>query len=771
MTRMLKVFANEGEQEQLAEELDIVERYPAFVVAQAPPATAKRIAREHLVEDITDQYAIPIGTGTVDTSAPRVDAEGVTRPHPSYPRRVKLSPGPHHYLVQFVGPIKDEWLRGVKRAGGEPRQLWRDFVFVVRADETAIAKIAALPYVRWTGHLPHEERLAESARKEVEGVEPELLPRTRLLPRVYTVEFFGAKDIPPALRDVKKTGVKILVEEPKGKILVVETSEKNAERRRQLRALSAVHGVRKIRPRAVKRPSNNVAAGLMGTATATGNPGGAGLGLSGKGETIAVCDTGLDTGNPAAIHPDFAGRVAFIKSYPMTSDLDALVTNPGGDDGPADLDSGHGTHTSGSVLGSGAASAGVPGLASPIRGLASGAKLVFQAVEQECKWKDPTNFRKFGRYNLVGIPADLKTLLGDAYAKGARIHSNSWGGGDPGSYDDQCRALDQFVWEHKDFCVVAAAGNDGTDSDGDGRINPMSVSSPATAKNCITVGACENGRPDFDRETYGEWWPTDFPVPPFNADAMANDPNQIVAFSSRGPTKDNRFSPHVVAPGTFVLSTRSTMIAPNNKAWAAFPASKLYFFMGGTSMATPLVSGAVALLREYLRKKQRIANPSAALLKAALIAGATRLPGTAQAGAVVDNHQGYGRVNIDAVVAPKAPGSARFTEVRPGLRTGESSSSKLTVKADGRPLRIVLAWSDPPGPTLVNNLNLIATSPDGRKLVGNQRRNGPPTLDGTNNVELVHVEKPAAGVWRIDVVGSNVARGPQEFALVAIGNF
>ncbi len=771
MTRMLKVFASEGEREQLAEQLDILERYDAFVVAQAPPATAKRIARDHLVEDITDQYEIPVGAGTIDTSTPRVDAEGTTRPHAAYRRGASLAPGPHHYLVQFVGPIKDEWLRGVKRAGGEPRQLWGNFVFVVRADEDAIAKIAALPYVRWLGHLPYEERLAESVRKEVEGDDPDVLPRTRLLPRVYTVEFFGAKDIPPALRSVKKLGVKLLVEEPKGKIIVVETSDKKPERRKQLKGLSAIHGVRKIRQRAVKRPSNNVAAGLMGTAASLGSSGSPGLGLSGKGETIAVCDTGLDTGDPASIHPDFAGRVAWIKSYPMTRDLDALVTNPRGDDGPADLDSGHGTHTSGSVLGSGAGSAGVPGLGSPIRGLAPAAKLVFQAVEQECKWKDPTLFQKYGRYLLVGIPADLKVLFSDAYSRGARIHSNSWGGGDPGSYDDQCRALDQFVWEHKDFCVVAAAGNDGTDSDGDGRINPMSVSSPATAKNCITVGACENGRPDFDAEKYGDWWPGDFPVPPFNANPMANDPNEVVAFSSRGPTKDKRFSPQVVAPGTFVLSTRSTMIAPNDTAWAAFPGSKLYFFMGGTSMATPLVSGAVALLREYLRTKKKISKPSAALLKAALIAGATRLAGYGPAGAVVDNHQGYGRVNLDNVIAPKAPGSSRFEEVQPGLRTGQSSSRKLTVKANGRPLRIVLAWSDAPGPTLVNNLNLIVTSPDGRKLVGNQRRNGPPTLDGTNNVELVHVEKPAAGVWKVDVVGSNVARGPQDFALVAIGNF
>ncbi len=288
--------------------LDVIERYDAFVLAEAAPATARKIAREHLVEDITDQYQIPVGAVTIDTSIPRVDAEGVTRAHPTYLRAASLPAGPHHYLVQFAGPIKDEWLRGVKRAGGEPRQLWGNFVFVVRADDAAIAKIAALPL------------------RALDGASP-----------------------------------------------------KKAERKKQIKGLATVHGVRKIRQRAVKRPSNNVAAGLMHTAASMGSPG---FGLSGKGQTIGVCDTGLDTGDPASIHPDFAGRVASIKSYPMTSDLAPYVTNPGGDDGPADLDSGHGTHTSGSVLGSGASSAAIPGLGAPIRGLAYGAKLVFQAVEQ-----------------------------------------------------------------------------------------------------------------------------------------------------------------------------------------------------------------------------------------------------------------------------------------------------------------------------------------------------------------------------------------------------
>src|SRR6185295_4168452 len=196
-------------------------------------------------------------------------------------------------------------------------------------------------------------------------------------------------------------------------------------------------------------------------------------------------------------------------------DFDKYIKNPGGDDGLADVDEGHGTHVAGSVLGSGALSAGLPGLKGPIRGLAYQAKLVFQAVEQELKWKNPADLEENGRFLLAGIPNDLTELFKQAYQKGARIHSNSWGGGKPGEYDEQCRQLDQFVWDNKDFCVLVAAGNDGTDKDGDGKINFKSVTSTATAKNCITVGACENLRTKFNSEVYGDWWPDDYPSAPF----------------------------------------------------------------------------------------------------------------------------------------------------------------------------------------------------------------------------------------------------------------
>ena len=85
-----------------------------------------------------------------------------------------------------------------------------------------------------------------------------------------------------------------------------------------------------------------------------------------------------------------------------------------------------------------------------------------------------------------------------------------------------------------------------------------------------------------------------FPAPPINTNPMSDSSTiDIVAFSGRGPTKDERIKPDVVAPGTFILSTESRYIPENNYAWGKFPPNKDYFFMGGTSMATPLTAGAI----------------------------------------------------------------------------------------------------------------------------------------------------------------------------------
>lgn len=740
--KTLKVFAPKAEYNDVLKVSTLVEKYDAFVIVKADDKAVAALSKRYPVEDITAQYDLPMGEKKPRTLKPRADYLG----EEALPR------GPHHYIVQFIGPIKRTWLTKVQATGAKLRTPYAGFAYVVWGRESMLPKINGLPFVRWVGHLPHSSRISPPT---------EALPRQRTREGVYSVEIFSGDDVNKIARAARALGFKVLEQDDKANLLLVASEATTTVLSNQIKELSAVHGVRMIRERVVKRTSNNVATTVMNNGYTANSP--TGLKLAGEGEIIAVCDTGIDTGDMNNIHSDFAGRVLAVKSYPIAPHWNSVITNPGADDGPADLDTGHGTHVCGSVLGDGSESAGSAVL---VRGHAYKAKLVFQAVEQEMKWKPnaPAKLKK-DRFVLAGLPANLRPLFQFAYSQGARIHSNSWGGGNAGEYDDQCRQFDQFAWDHKDFCFVIAAGNDGTDKDGDGKINQGSVTSPGTAKNCITVGACENKRPEFNNQTYGGGWPDDYPAEPLKSDPMANDPDQVAAFSSRGPTMDGRIKPDVLAPGTYILSTRSSKLAPNNFGWSIYPPKKnRYFYMVGTSMATPLTSGAVALLRQFLRTKQGIPAPSAALVKALLIAGVTRLPKTAPTGTIVDNHQGFGRVNLD--------GSTKKTLAAiegPGLNTGQKFTFTIQVPTAGMTLRIAMCYTDFPGDTLINNLNLIVTSPSGKRYIGNQPTSGGSlALDSTNNTEVVMVKKAVQGNWIVDVVASNVSSGPQDFGLAAV---
>ena len=176
-------------------------------------------------------------------------------------------------------------------------------------------------------------------------------------------------------------------------------------------------------------------------------------------------------------------------------------------------------------------------------------------------------------------------IFADAYAAGARIHSNSWGCGREAEdavtkcnvYDSMAADTDRFVWDHEDFVVLFAAGNDGTAGAG-------AVSTPATCKNCITVGSSEGF---YDSSvSYQHKPPAAFPSPHVS---------NLAEFSSAGPTSpDGRTKPDVVAPGLGVRSAASNGFV--SSAGNCDQSKK-----SGTSMATPAVAALVAVIRQFFR--------------------------------------------------------------------------------------------------------------------------------------------------------------------------
>jgi len=97
---------------------------------------------------------------------------------------------------------------------------------------------------------------------------------------------------------------------------------------------------------------------------------------------------------------------------------------------------------------------------------------------------------------------------------------------------------------------------------------------------------------------------------------------------------------------------------------------------------------------------------------------------------------------------------------------------RLSVDVDGGgPLGICMAYTDPPGRGVQNNLNLFLEVPGSpQKLFGNAQVprgfNGP---DPNNNVEIIRIENAPAGRYVLAIIASNILRPPQDVAVVVTG--
>jgi serine protease AprX len=277
------------------------------------------------------------------------------------------------------------------------------------------------------------------------------------------------------------------------------------------------------------------------------------LGLTGAGVTVAVIDSGITTW-----HDDLTSHSSTLYPY-GNQRVAGFVDFVNGQLAPYD-DNGHGTHVAGIIAGNGYDSDGQKGGAAPDASLVS------------LKVLDAN-----GNGTISTIIAALDWVLANHSAYNIRVVNLSVGAAVHESYwtDPLTLAVKRVV--DAGVVVVAAAGNFGKNSLGLPQYG--GISAPANAPWVITVGASStNGTPDRADDT-------------------------VATFSSRGPTYlDWAAKPDLVAPGTGTVSlsapgstfdlTKPQFLLPGSIDTASLP----YLSLSGTSMAAPVVSGAVALM-------------------------------------------------------------------------------------------------------------------------------------------------------------------------------
>jgi len=279
-------------------------------------------------------------------------------------------------------------------------------------------------------------------------------------------------------------------------------------------------------------------------------------GLDGSGIGIAVIDSGItDQG-------DFSGANGSRVVYGANLNLDG-VNNAYG----------HGTHVAGILAGNGTNSTG-PNYFETFKGIAPNANLLsFRVLDGNGVSTDSV------------VIAGIEQAISMKSSYNIRVMNISLGRPVYESYtlDPLCQAV-EAAWK-AGIVVVVAAGNDGRDNsfntNGYG-----TITAPGNDPYVITVGAMK----------------------PEGTPTRTDD--LIASYSSKGPTLiDHIAKPDLVAPGNLVISTLASTSAA---IYSLFPQdqvpmssysysggnapSSFYFTLSGTSMATPVVSGAAALL-------------------------------------------------------------------------------------------------------------------------------------------------------------------------------
>lgn len=723
-----------------------------------------------------------------------------------------MKPQAGMFLVQFIGPVKDEWLNDLRSVGVQLCIYVGNNSYVVQADNDSAERLIQLhknqDYLQFVGDYEPAFRLRQTLREKIRQVEKSLsffsVGKERAV-EDQTVDIIvqiiddGASDsLISQIQTLSSTQVKIdrtlnyyniwctvqvsrlpIVAGMNGVIAVEEQPQISTQDEMQARIIA-------------RRSGETLKPGYRAWLNAHEFP------TSGSSDVVVnVVDDCPTLTNPA--HPDIGKeRVAFER-------------NPANRSGNQ---TGHG-YINAQIIGGNGNILGPDNYISGL-GIAPFVKVGVTAIFDN---NDEFYTSKIGSWDIAASKVTPTP----------RVSNNSWGSiinTYNAKYDLLAQKYDELAFvlgkntdANKTLTYVFAAGNY-ADADNDGIAEGSTISSPANAKNVITVGASESLRKD----------PASF----CETDNDADDINDIAFFSGRGHSRSKvnpncvynkdtnlkgvtklvRIKPDLVAPGTRIMggipqgSTYLDNLFGCEKYYPGTDDSKLYTWVSGTSHAAPAVSGGAALLLHKYSKS----NLSPVLIKAWLMNSAKRLNGVGtedrctERSDLTSNAQGMGRLDLNRTF----DSIPRFFNDQETVLTRAKDTYTIEGKVakDDYPLRVTLAWMDPPASTnadshLVNDLDLEVIV-DGKTYAGNLfkndlsidpdsiyakddpngyvngNRNGIRKIirDSENNVESIYLNLPkdkkfiirvrAIGLNADGVTGNNTksSQQKQDFALL-----
>jgi len=478
------------------------------------------------------------------------------------PKKLQAQGDPGAYVVQANGPIGAGFRSMLAAAGVQIVSYIPNNALLVQATAGQVAGLANNALT--AAVVPYEPYYKASAGLMALEAQPD-----QMLPLVLNLGLFPNADS-QVISQLAGMGVQIVGEDrsPFGTILRVATPA-------DWTTLAQLPGVHELEIAHRRTAANDLSRVTMGISTDTLTNADY-LGLYGSNVVVEVNDSGIDV-----THPDFtlggSAETGAGSGTRVYGDSPGSLTDTNG----------HGTFVAGIIAGNGAGSWNPVNVGSVASGSISNADFrgkaplayLYSVAFRGGFSIGPNGFDNDyqGAYDPAYDTATANQLtdvadVSDYYLStaavaltNALISNNSWTYGNDGDYDlasaiyDQAtRDAEPFVPGSQPVLFVFPAGNTGYGNDNGSGGDPDSIESPGTAKNVITVGALQQDRNitnlvyDDNNNTNPIW------------QAGTESSSLVAWYSSRGNVgigvegSFGRFKPDVMAPGTFVVSTKSS---------------------------------------------------------------------------------------------------------------------------------------------------------------------------------------------------------------------
>ncbi len=370
---------------------------------------------------------------------------------PSLPPELTASPADFaqhgYFLVQTDRPITENWRGILESKGAELYGYYADYTFLVGLDQAAQSDVRALPGVVWMGPFQPAFKIATALSDPVYraiGRDDEMPPQAPPHGEPVAVGPTGGvdviircfRDLAGVARSVEAAGGHVAQQITAGSILCLEATLTPA----QIASVARVQDVWWIEGKGRATACNNDTRWVIQSNVYQSMP----LwdhGLLGQGQIATLMDSGLDY---SSCYFRDNGDPPPGPNHRKVIDYSLAGGNPY--DG---CSFGHGTFVAGVMLGD--QSYINPGNIN-YNGMAYEAKVTVEDVGPD----DPTSCNA----GYFAIPAVLTPWFDASYSLGARVHNDSWGYGVQ-SYTEMCYDVDFAMWEHPDYLVCIAAGNEG----------------------------------------------------------------------------------------------------------------------------------------------------------------------------------------------------------------------------------------------------------------------------------------------------------------------